>query len=369
MLQTRDKHADAREHVSASCLLQDKCAAAKQARTVLRPDQARTEMVAHLVRVDRATPLALENVPMGQLGPWLDPVTQLMLAGVSVLILAAVGISVVARNKISADITNKNGTWNLGGVGNIHEIIQQLTTFPACSRQKIFSTASFFMRHFTAVTLLLLIYWSIPIVLASLRPTPTPITPCSPLIVPPSTIDRVLDLIRSFGQYVGLSKVHVRPIRPPASPARLTATNLVSPTLKLLPWITAEQNLVILLNISMMSSMLWKFSMAATSSGAVLNPSIRLNIHGLLFATGRIVLAITRLIDTRFSCVAVELIEQSVGSANAVLALDVAASLPALVLWQDFRLLIVSALDLDPCPMLTLALAHYTCSIARTGNL
>ena len=326
-------------------------------------------MVVHLVRVDRATPLALENVPMGQLGPWLDPVTQLTLAAVSVLVLAAVGISVVARNKISADITNKNGMWNIGGVGNILEIIQ-LTTFPACSRQKIFSTASLFMRHFTAVTLLLFIYWSIPIVFACLRPTPTPITPHSPLIVPPSTIDRVLDFIRSFGQYVGLSKVHVRPIRPPASPARLTATNLVSQTLKLLPWITAEQSLVTLLNISMMTSMLWNFLMAATSSGAALNPFIRLNFHGLLFATGRIVLAITRHIDTRLSRVAVELIEQSVGSANAVLALDVAASLPALVLWQDFRLLIVSALNLDPYPTLTpLALAHYTCSIARTGNL
>ena len=75
-------------------------------------------MVGHLVRVDRATPLALENVPMGQLGPWLDPVTHLTLSGVSVLVLAAVGISVAARNKISADITNKTGTWSLGRVGN-----------------------------------------------------------------------------------------------------------------------------------------------------------------------------------------------------------------------------------------------------------
>ncbi len=311
-------------------------------------------MVGHLVHVDRATPLAFETVPMGQLGPWLDPVTQLTLSGVAVLVLAAVGISVAARNKIFADITNKNGTWNLGGVGNIHEIIQ-LTTFPACSRQKIFSAASLFMRCFTAATLLLFIYRAIPVVFASFGPTPTPMPAHPPLIVPSSTIDRVLDLIRSFGQYVGLSKVQVRPIRPPASPARLTATNLVPPTLKLLPWITAEQNLVTLLNISMMTSMLWKFLMAATSSGAVLKPSIRLNFHGLLVATGCIVLAITRHIDTRLSRVTVELIQQSVGSANAVLALDVAASLPALVLWQDFRLLIVSALELDPYPTLTLA--------------
>ena len=67
-------------------------------------------MVGHLVHVDRATPLALENVPMGQLGPWLDPVTQLTLSRVAVLVLVAVGISVVARTKISADIINKNGT-------------------------------------------------------------------------------------------------------------------------------------------------------------------------------------------------------------------------------------------------------------------
>lgn len=75
-------------------------------------------MVGHLVRVDRATPLALENVPMGRLGPWLDPVTQLTPFGVSVLVLAAVGISVVARNKISAGIINKTGTWDLGRVSN-----------------------------------------------------------------------------------------------------------------------------------------------------------------------------------------------------------------------------------------------------------
>ena len=93
--------------------------------------------------------------------------------------------------------------------------------------------------------------------------------------------------------------------------------------------------------------------MAVTSSGAVLNPPMRLNFHGLLFATGCIVLTIIRHIGTRLSCVTVELIEQSVGSANAVLALDVATSLPALVLWQNFRLLIVSALDLYPYPMLT----------------
>lgn len=120
MLQARDKHADACEHVSLSCLPEDKgVASAKQARTVLRPDQARTEMVGHLVHVDRATPLALESVPMGQLGPWMDPVTQLTLSRVAVLVLAAVGISVVARHKISADIINKNGTWNLGGDGKI----------------------------------------------------------------------------------------------------------------------------------------------------------------------------------------------------------------------------------------------------------
>ena len=67
-------------------------------------------MVGHLVHVDRATPLALENVPMGRLGPWLDPATQLTLSGVSVLVLAAIGTSAVARNKIYADITNKTGT-------------------------------------------------------------------------------------------------------------------------------------------------------------------------------------------------------------------------------------------------------------------
>ena len=209
------------------------------------------------------------------------------------------------------------------------------------------------MRYFTAVTLLLFIYRSIPIVFAFLGPTPTPIPTHSPLIVPSSTIDRVLDPIRSFGQYVGLSKVQARPIRPPALPTRLAATNLVSTTLKSLPWINAEQNLVTLLSILMMMSMLWKFLMAVTSSGAVLNPSIRLNLHGLSFATGCIVLVITQHIDTRLSCVTVELIKQSVGSVNAVLALDVAASLPALVLWQNFRLLIVSTLALDPYPALT----------------
>jgi len=64
-------------------------------------------MVAHLVHVDRAALLALENVPMGRLGPWLDPVTQLTLCGVSVLVLAAVGLSAVARNRFSADNISK----------------------------------------------------------------------------------------------------------------------------------------------------------------------------------------------------------------------------------------------------------------------
>jgi len=66
-------------------------------------------MVGHLVRVDRVTPLALENVPMGRLGPWLDPTTQVTLYGVLVLVLAAVGVSAVARNKISADNITKTG--------------------------------------------------------------------------------------------------------------------------------------------------------------------------------------------------------------------------------------------------------------------
>jgi len=168
-------------------------------------------------------------------------------------------------------------------------------------------------------------------------------------------MDRALDLIRPFGQYVGLLQVQLQPIRPPASPTRLAPMNLVSTTLKLLPWITAKQHLVTLLNISMTASMLWKFLMAATSSGAVVNPSIRFNLHGLLFAAGGIILVITRHIDTRLSHVTVGLIEQSVGSANAVLALDVVASLPALVLWQNPRLSIVSALALDPYHMLTSA--------------
>jgi len=101
--------------------------------------------------------------------------------------------------------------------------------------------------------------------------------------------------------------------------------------------------------------MLWKFSIAATSSGAVLKPSVRLSFHGLLFAAGVIVLAITRHIDTRLSRVTVELIEQSVGSANTILVLDVVASLPALVLWQNSWLSIVSALAIDPYPALTSA--------------
>lgn len=66
-------------------------------------------MVGHLVHVDRAAPLALENVPMGRLGPSLDPVAQLTLCGILALILAAVGSSAVARNKISADNINKTG--------------------------------------------------------------------------------------------------------------------------------------------------------------------------------------------------------------------------------------------------------------------
>ena len=74
-------------------------------------------MVVHLVHVARATPLALENVPMGQLGPWLDPVTQSSLSRVALLVLAVVAISVVARNNTSAAITNKNGMCNLGRVG------------------------------------------------------------------------------------------------------------------------------------------------------------------------------------------------------------------------------------------------------------
>jgi hypothetical protein len=311
-------------------------------------------MVGHLVRVDRATPLALENVPMGRLGPWLDPVTQLTLSGVSVLVLAAVGISVAARNKIYADTIHKTGTWNLGALVIVGEFLQ-LTTFPACSRRKIFSISSCFLRYFTAATLLIFIYRSIPIISASFWSTPTPMLRHTALIVPSSTMDRILDLIRPFGYYVGLSKVQVRPVRPPASPTRLAPANLMSTTLKLLPWITAEQYLVYLLNIFMTTSMLWKFLMAAASSGAVLNSSIRLNFHGLLFAAGGIVLAITRHVDTRLSRVAVELIEQSVGGANAILALEVVASLPALVLWQNSWLSIVSALALDPYPMLTSA--------------
>ena len=66
-------------------------------------------MVGHLVHVDRAAPLALENVPMGRLGPWLDPTAQLTLCGVSVLVLAALGLSAVAHNKNSAANINKTG--------------------------------------------------------------------------------------------------------------------------------------------------------------------------------------------------------------------------------------------------------------------
>ena len=102
---------NASDHVSASCLLQDKSVhAAKQTR-FFDLTQARTEMVGHLVHVGRAAPLALENVPMGRLGPWLDLVTQLALSSVSALVLvAAVGLSAVARNKIYADNTTKTGT-------------------------------------------------------------------------------------------------------------------------------------------------------------------------------------------------------------------------------------------------------------------
>lgn len=82
----------------------------KQARFFDPTTQARTEMVGHLVRVDRAAPVVLENVPMGRLGPWLDPATQLTLC-VSVLVLAAaIGLSAAARRKLSADNTNKTGT-------------------------------------------------------------------------------------------------------------------------------------------------------------------------------------------------------------------------------------------------------------------
>lgn len=251
----------------------------------------------------------------------------------------------------------------------------QLTTFPACSRQKIFSTSSLFLRYFTAATLLLFIYRSIPIVFASfwLTPIPIPMPPPTPM-VPSSTMDRILDLIRPFTHYVGLSEVQVRPIRPPPSHTTLAPANLMSTMLRFLPWIATERYLVTLFTISMTTSMLWKFLMAATSSGAVVNPSIRLNFHGLLCATGCIVLAITRHIDTRLSRVAVGLIEQSVGNTNAILALDVVASLPTMVLWQNSWLSIVSTLALDPFPTLTsdpspLRLRYYSDSEPLTLGL
>lgn len=168
-------------------------------------------------------------------------------------------------------------------------------------------------------------------------------------------MDRILDLVRPLVQHVGLFQAQVQSIRPPVSSTRLASINLVSTTLKLPPWITAEHHLVTLLTISMTSSMLWKILIAVASNQAAVHPRIRLNLHGLLLATGGIILTITRHIDTRLSRVTVELIEQSVDIANAVLALDIVASLPALVLWQNFRLSIVSSLTLDQPPMLTLS--------------
>lgn len=125
--------------------------------------------------------------------------------------------------------------------------------------------------------------------------------------------------------------------------------------LKLPPWLTAEQYLVTLLTISMTTSMLWKLVMAATSRRAVIHPTIRLIPRGLLLAAGGIILTITRHFDTRPSRVIFALVELSVDSANAVLALDIVASLPALVLQQNSRLSIVSSLALDQHSMLTLS--------------
>jgi len=212
--------------------------------------------------------------------------------------------------------------------------------------------SSSFLRYFTAATLLLVIYRSIPLVLASFWP-PLPPMPAPTPLTPPSTMDRVLDLIRPLVQYVGLLQAQVQPIRPPASPTRPASTNLVLATLKLIPWFTAEQHLITLVNVSMTASMLWKFLVATPSSRAVGHPPIHLNFHGLLFAAGGITLAITQHIGTRLSRATVELIEQSVGSANAVLALDMVASLPALVLKQNPRWSIVSTLALVLQPMLT----------------
>jgi hypothetical protein len=161
----------------------------------------------------------------------------------------------------------------------------------------------------------------------------------------------------------------VLPVSPPASPTRLASANLVSTTLKLMPWFTTEQYLVTTLSVSMTTSMLWKFLIAATSSRAVAIPPVGLNAEPLLFITGSIVLALTRHIDAYLNHVIVELIEQSVGGANAILALDMVATLPALVLSQNSRSSIVSTFALDLHPMLIFGFpAHHICYIVRTGN-
>jgi hypothetical protein len=191
-------------------------------------------------------------------------------------------------------------------------------------------------------------------VCASFWPTPTPWLSPTPPTVPPSAVDRILDLVRPLIRHVGLLKAQSQLNRPPAPPTRPASTHLVLTALKLTPRFTAEQALVTLLNMSMMTLMLWKFLMAATSCR---HPSIRLSFKGLLFAAGSIILAITRHIDTRLSHAAIQPIEQFVGGANAILALDLVASLPAWVLLQNSRLSIVSALTFNPHPMLTWALS------------